>query len=77
MASVVGKIRKDGQYIVHNKGEQIVAAKAKEVTKGFIYDRPYKKRKSDSQEPQIDPSINLNEIFYDRIERWTRIKRES
>ena len=62
MASVVGKIRKDGQYIVHNKKEQIVAAKAKEVTKGFIYDRPYKERKSDSQEPQIDPSINLNEI---------------
>tara|TARA_Y100000591_G_C21824353_1_gene695663 strand:- start:6 stop:1469 length:1464 start_codon:yes stop_codon:yes gene_type:complete len=76
MASVVGKIRKDGQYIVHNKKEQIVAAKAKEVTKGFIYDRPYKKRKSYSQEPQIDLSINLNEILLETLSHENISSRE-
>ena len=76
MASVVGKIRKDGQYIVHNKGEQIVTAKAKEVTKGFIYDRPYKKRKSDSQEPKIEPSINLNEILLETLSHENISSRE-
>ena len=63
MASVIGKIRKDGQYIVHNKEEQIVNAPAKKVTKGFLYNRPYKKRKSKHQEPQINLPINFNEIL--------------
>ena len=76
MASVVGKIRQDGQYIVHNKGEQIVAAKAKEVTKGFIYDRPYKKTKSDNQEPQLDPSINFNEILLEILSHENISSRE-
>jgi len=41
MASVIGKIRSDGQYIVHYNGEVIVNAKADQVTKGFLYKRPF------------------------------------
>ena len=42
MASVIGKIRNDGKYIVHNGKEEIVNASAKQVTKGFLYNRPFK-----------------------------------
>ncbi len=41
MASVIGKIRSNGQYIVHYNGEIIVDAKADQVTKGFLYERPF------------------------------------
>jgi len=45
MASVIGKIRADGQYIVHSGNEEIVNVPAAEVTEGFLYDRPYEVRK--------------------------------
>ena len=41
MASAIGKIRSDGQYIVHYNNEIIVDAKADQVTKGFLYERPF------------------------------------
>ena len=41
MASIIGKIRNDGQYIVHNGNEEIVNAPAKDVTEGFLYSRPF------------------------------------
>ena len=36
-ASVIGKIRDNGQYIVHNGDDEIVNAPATEITKGFLY----------------------------------------
>ena len=39
MASVVGEIRSDGQYIVYDGSEEIVNAPADQVTKGFLYDQ--------------------------------------
>ncbi len=59
-ASIVGKIRGDGKYVVHNNAEEIVNAKASEVTKGFLYSRPYKKRATNHQEPDINPNIDYN-----------------
>ncbi len=53
MASVIGKIRNDGQYIVHNEKEEIVNASAKEVTKGFLYDRPSKNPNLSLSEPEL------------------------
>ncbi len=41
-ASVVGKVRGDGQYVVKFKDEILLDAPAKVVTEGIIYDRPYK-----------------------------------
>ena len=54
MASVIGKIRADGQYIVHYENEIIVDAKADQVTKGFLYERPFKSLdiKTESSKPQ-------------------------
>ena len=54
MASVIGKIRSDGQYIVHYNDEIIVDAKADQVTKGFLYERPFSSsdKKIESTKPQ-------------------------
>jgi len=62
-ASVVGKIRTDGQYIVHNGDEEIVNAKAKEVTEGFLYDRPFEARKSSFAEPSIPEPSDYNQVL--------------
>jgi len=59
-ASVIGKIRNDGQYIVHNGKEQIVHAPASEVTKGFMYNRESIPRKQNSSEPNITEPIDYN-----------------
>ena len=62
-ASVIGKIRGDGQYIVHNGNEEIVNAKAKEVTEGFLYDRPYEARENTFTEPNIPESPDYNQTL--------------
>ena len=62
-ARVIGKIRNDNQYIVHNDGEEIVNAPAKEVTRGFLYNRPYKKPKNNFYEPKIPESKKYNKIL--------------
>ena len=62
-ASVIGKIREDGMYVVHNGSEEIVNAPASEVTKGFLYNRPYTEKKSNHQEPDIISSNNHNDTL--------------
>ena len=63
MASVIGKIRNNKQYTVHNNGEKIIDAVAEEVTKGFLYDRPYKNPKIEYTEPQLSEPFNYNNIL--------------
>ena len=62
-ASVIGKIREDGMYVVHNGSEEIVNAPASEITKGFLYNRPYTEKKNNHQEPDIISSNNHNDIL--------------
>jgi len=62
-ASVIGKITENGMYVVHNGSEKIVDAPASEVTKGFLYDRPYNKIKKDHREPKIVKPDNYNDIL--------------
>ncbi len=66
-ASLVGKIRNDGQYIVHNDKEEIVNAPAKVVTKGFLYDRPFKPRDVAFSEPRVEKGINLSEKLMEML----------
>ena len=40
-AGVIGKVRTDGQYVVNYHGKELVNAKAHDVTKGIVYNRPY------------------------------------
>ena len=62
-ASVIGKIRDNKKYIVHNNGEKIVDALAEKVTKGFLYEREYKNPKYKFEEPIITPPENFNETL--------------
>ena len=62
-ASVIGKIRKDKQYIVHNNGGKIIDALAEEVTKGFLYDREHKKPDQEFHEPSFSSPLDHNEIL--------------
>lgn len=62
-ASIIGKIRDDGQYIVHNGKEEIVNAPASEVTKGFLYDRLSEPIKKDQKEPLLSEPSDYNSVL--------------
>ena len=62
-ASVVGRIRDDGLYIIHNGNHEIANAPAAEVTKGFLYDRPVKNPNNVYTEPELSQETNLNEVI--------------
>jgi phosphoribosylformylglycinamidine synthase len=75
-ASVVGKIRNDGRYIVHNGDEEIVNAKAKEVTEGFLYDRPFEAKESNFSEPNLPEPSNYNQILLNILSHENMASRE-
>jgi len=75
-ASVVGKIRNDGQYIVHNADEEIVNAKAKEVTEGFLYNRPYEARNSNFKEPSFTGPADYNQVLVNILSHENMASRE-
>jgi phosphoribosylformylglycinamidine synthase len=62
-ASVVGRIRDDGLYIIHNGDSEIANVPATEVTKGFLYDRAVKNPNNFYTEPELSPETNLNEVL--------------
>ena len=75
-ASVVGKIRNDGQYIVHSTNEEIVNAKAKEVTEGFLYNRSYDARNSNFVEPKLTEPTDYNQVLVDILSHENMASRE-
>ncbi|MBF88616.1 MAG: phosphoribosylformylglycinamidine synthase II [Candidatus Marinimicrobia bacterium] len=66
-ASVIGKVRRDGQYIVYNGIEKIVTAPAAQVTKGFLYDRPYEPIVKKIPTPNIPLISDYNNILLDLL----------
>ena len=75
-ASVIGKIRSNGQYIVHNGDEQIVNAPAAEVTKGFLYERPYEPVIQNIPAPNIPVITDYNQILLDLLSHENMASRE-
>ena len=75
-ASVIGKVRDNGQYVVYNNGEEIVNAPASEVTQGFLYDRPYEPQKTKHLEPEIPQSDNYKQILINIISHENMASRE-
>jgi len=75
-ASVIGKIRNDGQYIVHNGDEEIVNAPAAEVTEGFLYDRTYEPRKLNLSEPDLPEPSDYNQTLLDILSHENMASRE-
>lgn len=62
-ARVVGKIRGDGQYVVHSQGEVIIDAPADQVTRGLLYNRSFSKPANHQIEPEIPEPKNYNSIL--------------
>lgn len=62
-AAVVGKIRNDGLYVVNYRGKELVRAKAEDVTKGILYDRPYVTKNQMLVEPVLPTPANFNDVL--------------
>ena len=75
-ASVIGKIRDDGQYIVHNDGEEIVNTSAKEVTRGFLYDREFENPNLSFFEPDLSISEDLGKTLLEVLAHENIASRE-
>ena len=75
-ASVIGKIRDDGQYIVHNGDDEIVNAPAPEITEGFLYNRPYEARMKNCTEPNILEPTDYNKVLLEILSHENMASRE-
>ena len=76
MASIIGKIRDDGQYIVHNGNEEIVNAPAKDVTEGFLYNRPFEQRETTFLEPNLSEPLDYNQVLLNILSHENMASRE-
>ena len=76
MASIIGKIRDDGQYIVHNGNEEIVNAPAKDVTEGFLYNRPFEQRETTFVEPNLSEPLDYNQVLLNILSHENMASRE-
>ncbi|MDF2530288.1 MAG: purL [Gammaproteobacteria bacterium] len=52
-ASVVGKVTTDGRYRVNYQGQTLIDAKAKDITKGILYNRPVQAPHRPHTEPNL------------------------
>lgn len=62
-AQVIGKIRKDGLYVVHYHGKELIRANACDITKGLMYDRPYQAKPRTMTEPDLPTPVDFNKLF--------------
>jgi phosphoribosylformylglycinamidine synthase II len=62
-AAVVGHIRHDGLYVVKHHGKEIVNARAEDVTKGILYDRPFISKPLQEVEPNLPLIENYNDLL--------------
>lgn len=62
-AAVIGHIRNDGMYVVNYQGKQLVNAKAHDVTKGILYDRPFIAKAAVLTEPTLSAPMNYNDVL--------------
>lgn len=62
-ARVIGKIRNDGLYVVNYQGQEIVRAKASDITRGIVYDRPYEIKTRVEEEPTFDEPLDYSEVL--------------
>lgn len=64
-AAIIGKIRTDGQYVVKAQGQVIVEAKASDITRGILYDRPYTEKMLSEKEPDLAVPNDYNAVLLD------------
>ncbi len=61
-AAVVGRVRKDEQYVVTFQGQTIIDAKATDITKGIVYERPMAAATTNAVEPSL-PDLDLDKTL--------------
>ncbi|MDZ4229960.1 MAG: phosphoribosylformylglycinamidine synthase subunit PurL, partial [Candidatus Veblenbacteria bacterium] len=62
-ASVIGKVRVGGEYVVMYRGERVIAAKACDITQGIKYDRTYEAPATQHAEPPLPEPAQLGEVL--------------
>ncbi|CDZ77874.1 Phosphoribosylformylglycinamidine synthase 2 [Legionella massiliensis] len=62
-ATLIGQLRYDGLYVVHAQGKEIVSAKAKDITQGILYDRPYSAKSQTHKEPAPITIQDYNKVL--------------
>ncbi len=62
-AAVIGKIRTDGLYVVNYRGQELVRAKASDVTQGILYDRPYATAQKALTEPDLPEPADYQAVL--------------
>jgi phosphoribosylformylglycinamidine (FGAM) synthase-like enzyme len=62
-AAVIGNIRTDGLYVVSYHGQEIVNARASDVTKGIVSDRPSHPTDKKCSEPVLAAPADYNAIL--------------
>ncbi|WP_338034440.1 phosphoribosylformylglycinamidine synthase subunit PurL [Legionella cardiaca] len=62
-ATVIGDLKDDGMYVVNYQGKTIVSAKAQDITRGILYDRPYHPKKQFYKEPASFSEIDFNKTL--------------
>jgi phosphoribosylformylglycinamidine synthase subunit PurL len=62
-ATVIGRVRSDGLYVVKALGKAIVSALAEDITKGIVYDRPYRAKPLIHREPAAFAINDFNEVL--------------
>lgn len=67
MASEIGKVREDGQYIVYNHGQKIIDASAKDITKGLVYNRPHVKKAVAHDKIQVPAPKDYNDVLLNML----------
>jgi len=62
-ASVIGKVVVGGEYVVRYQGTEQVHAKARDITQGLRYDRPYEVPVSSFHEPQLPEPADYGAVL--------------
>ncbi|KTD75161.1 phosphoribosylformylglycinamidine synthase subunit PurL [Legionella waltersii] len=62
-AAVIGKVRTDGLYVAHYRGNELVRAKVPDVTKGIVYNRPFIAKQNSFKEPNISKPLDFNGLL--------------
>ena len=63
MASVVGKIVKEKHYTVLSGDKKLVDGPIEKINEGFVYDRPMKKKESQTINGAFPKSVNYNDVL--------------
>lgn len=66
-AAVVGKIRHDGLFVVNYHHDNLVSAKAEDITRGIVYNRPYAAKAQNLSEPQLASNSNANQLLLNML----------